>query len=42
MSTITEVNMKIDVQALNEDIKLFPQVHTITPDMKERMKVFLV
>ena len=34
MSTITEVNMKIDVQALNEDIKLFPQVHTITPDMK--------
>ena len=34
MSTMTDTNIKINVQALNEDIKLFPQVHPITPDMK--------
>src|SRR5690625_1105646 len=34
MSTIIDAGMKINVQALNEDIKLFPQVHKITSDMK--------
>src|SRR5690625_4635207 len=34
MSTIIDVGMKISVQDLNEDIKLFPQVHKITSDMK--------
>lgn len=29
-----DTNLEINVQALNEDIKLFPQVHPITPDMK--------
>src|SRR5690625_4568885 len=34
MSTIIDMGMKINVHALNEDIKLFPQVHKITSDMK--------
>ncbi|GAB3791392.1 vitamin B12-dependent ribonucleotide reductase [Virgibacillus kimchii] len=34
MSTIVEANKRINVQALNQDIKLFPQVHPITEDMK--------
>lgn len=34
MSITSDQNIKIDVQALNDDIKLFPQVHPITPDMK--------
>ena len=34
MSTMIDTNLEINVQALNEDIKLFPQVHPITPDMK--------
>ncbi len=34
MKTITEVNMQINVEQLNEDIALFEQVHPITPDMK--------
>ena len=34
MSTLIDTNLEINVQALNEDIKLFPQVHPITPDMK--------
>lgn len=34
MSTVIEASKEIDVQALNEDIKLFPQVHPITEDMK--------
>ncbi|GGK02581.1 hypothetical protein GCM10007063_26110 [Lentibacillus kapialis] len=33
MSTAVENRLGIDVQALNEDIKLFPQVHPITDDM---------
>ncbi|QKY69312.1 vitamin B12-dependent ribonucleotide reductase [Lentibacillus sp. CBA3610] len=34
MSTAVENQPEIDVQTLNEDIKLFPQVHPITDDMK--------
>ncbi|HLR41231.1 MAG TPA: vitamin B12-dependent ribonucleotide reductase [Virgibacillus sp.] len=34
MSTVVGEKKQIDVQALNEDIKLFPQVHPITEDMK--------
>src|SRR5690625_4454814 len=34
MSTTMKVKNEIDIQALNEDIKSFPQVHPITPDMK--------
>ncbi len=33
MSVIVNENTQIDVQALNEDIKLFPQVHPITSEM---------
>ncbi|MEI3606798.1 vitamin B12-dependent ribonucleotide reductase [Pseudogracilibacillus sp. SE30717A] len=33
MSIMIDVNTKINVQALNEDIKLFPQVHPITSEM---------
>src|SRR5690625_3134097 len=34
LSTVVGDKTQIDVQALNEDIKLFPQVHPITEDMK--------
>src|SRR5699024_7389063 len=34
MSIMIDANTKINVQALNEDIKLFPQVHPVAPDMK--------
>src|SRR5690554_6082739 len=34
MSTIVETREEINVQALNEDIKMFSQVHPITDDMK--------
>ncbi|MEN2766007.1 vitamin B12-dependent ribonucleotide reductase [Ornithinibacillus xuwenensis] len=34
MSTVVESSTNINVEMLNEDIKLFPQVHPITPDMK--------
>src|SRR5699024_3748556 len=33
MSIMIDVNKDMNVQALNEDIKLFPQVHPITDDM---------
>lgn len=33
MSIMIDATTKINVQALNEDIKQFPQVHPITPDM---------
>ncbi len=33
MSTIVEEKNEIDVDTLNKDITLFPQVHPITPDM---------
>ena len=33
MSIMIDVNNDMNVQALNEDIKLFPQVHPITEDM---------
>ncbi|HZW67343.1 MAG TPA: vitamin B12-dependent ribonucleotide reductase [Pseudogracilibacillus sp.] len=34
MSMTTQINMSINIEALNEDIAQFPQVHPITPDMK--------
>lgn len=34
MSTVVESRTNINVDLLNEDIKQFPQVHPITPDMK--------
>ncbi|MFD2133526.1 vitamin B12-dependent ribonucleotide reductase [Pseudogracilibacillus auburnensis] len=34
MSTTIHAKTEINVQALNEDIKLFPQVHPITSDMQ--------
>lgn len=34
MSTVVESRTNINVEMLNEDIKQFPQVHPITPDMK--------
>lgn len=34
MTTIVDAENRINVQALNQDIKLFPQVHPITEDMK--------
>ncbi|WP_373892751.1 vitamin B12-dependent ribonucleotide reductase [Virgibacillus natechei] len=34
MSIAVEERQGIDVDMLNEDVKLFPQVHPITPDMK--------
>src|SRR5699024_5850008 len=34
MSMTTQRNMSINIEALNEDIAQFPQVHPITPDMK--------
>src|SRR5690625_1518349 len=33
MSTKIDVGTNINIQSLNEDIKQFPQVHPITPDM---------
>lgn len=36
MSTIVKQDTKINIGSLNEDIKRFPQVHPITPDMKLR------
>lgn len=33
MSVVLKQPMKIDVERLNKDISLFPQVHEITPDM---------
>ncbi|MFD2759391.1 vitamin B12-dependent ribonucleotide reductase [Lentibacillus juripiscarius] len=38
MSTAVENQLDIDVQSLNEDIRLFPQVHPITDDMKRTHK----
>ncbi|TMN20791.1 ribonucleotide reductase [Lentibacillus cibarius] len=38
MSTAVEKQLTIDVQSLNDDIKLFPQVHPITADMKRTHK----
>lgn len=34
MSVAIGQTMKLNVERLNEDIRLFPQVHAITPDMK--------
>ena len=34
MSIMVDLNDEIDVEALNKDIRLFPQVHPITEDMK--------
>ncbi|MEH7107279.1 vitamin B12-dependent ribonucleotide reductase [Bacillus sp. JJ1764] len=34
MSVVFRPKMNIDVERLNEDIHLFPQVHPVTPDMK--------
>ncbi|MBM7569689.1 vitamin B12-dependent ribonucleotide reductase [Aquibacillus albus] len=34
MGTITETQMEINVEKLNKDISLFPQVHPITSEMK--------
>jgi ribonucleoside-diphosphate reductase alpha chain len=34
MSVVFRPKLNIDVERLNEDIHLFPQVHPITPDMK--------
>ncbi|MFS8629996.1 MAG: hypothetical protein LOD92_02280, partial [Bacillales bacterium] len=34
MSVASKKKMKIDIERLNRDIRLFPQVHPITPDMK--------
>ncbi len=34
MSVTIGQKMSLNVESLNEDIKLFPQVHPITPDMK--------
>ena len=34
MSVTLGQKMSLNVESLNEDIKLFPQVHPITPDMK--------
>ncbi|MGZ0086312.1 vitamin B12-dependent ribonucleotide reductase [Caldibacillus thermoamylovorans] len=33
MTVASSEKMKIDIDKLNEDIRLFPQVHPITPDM---------
>ncbi|WHY65687.1 vitamin B12-dependent ribonucleotide reductase [Neobacillus sp. SuZ13] len=34
MSVVFRQTMNIDFERLNEDIRLFPQVHPVTPDMK--------
>ncbi|MGG3469971.1 vitamin B12-dependent ribonucleotide reductase [Neobacillus pocheonensis] len=34
MSIVFRQKMNIDFERLNEDIRLFPQVHPVTPDMK--------
>ncbi|MFB5195497.1 vitamin B12-dependent ribonucleotide reductase [Neobacillus sp. KR4-4] len=34
MSVVFRHTMNIDFERLNEDIRLFPQVHPVTPDMK--------
>src|SRR5690625_3862774 len=34
VTTTTEITYEVNVDALNQDIKLFPQVHPITDDMK--------
>ncbi|HZG71878.1 MAG TPA: ribonucleotide reductase N-terminal alpha domain-containing protein [Chondromyces sp.] len=34
MSVASEKNMSINFERLNQDIKVFPQVHPVTPDMK--------
>ncbi|MEH7417681.1 vitamin B12-dependent ribonucleotide reductase [Neobacillus drentensis] len=34
MSVVFRQKMNIDFERLNEDIRLFPQVHPVTPDMK--------
>ena len=34
MSVVLRQKMNIDFERLNEDIRLFPQVHPVTPDMK--------
>lgn len=34
MSVASRKKMKVDIERLNRDIRLFPQVHPITPDMK--------
>ncbi len=33
MTVASSEKMKINIDKLNEDIRLFPQVHPITPDM---------
>ena len=39
MSVVLRQKMNIDFERLNEDIRLFPQVHPVTPDMKITHKV---
>ncbi len=34
MSVASKKKMNVDIERLNRDIRLFPQVHPITPDMK--------
>ncbi|RYG74671.1 vitamin B12-dependent ribonucleotide reductase [Lentibacillus lipolyticus] len=38
MTTAVQNQLNIDVQSLNEDIKLFPQVYPVTDDMKRTQK----
>jgi len=38
MSIMIKKDMNINIEKLNEDIKLFPEVHPITPDMKTTYK----
>lgn len=34
MSVASQKNMSLNVDRLNKDISVFPQVHPVTPDMK--------
>ena len=34
MSVALRQKLNMDIERLNKDIELFPQVHPITPDMK--------
>ncbi|KMK93769.1 vitamin B12-dependent ribonucleotide reductase [Rossellomorea marisflavi] len=38
MTVASKENMSLNIERLNEDIRLFPQVHEITPDMKTTHK----
>ncbi len=38
MTVASKENMSLNIERLNEDIRLFPQVHAITPDMKTTHK----